>query len=262
MNIIAVDDERIALETLVDAIKEATPNALISEFRKAQDALDYVMEHPCDVAFLDIEMREISGIELARRIKVMVPRINIVFVTGYSEYASEALKLRASVYVMKPVTKDEILEELDNLRHPVKSQTGTHIWAQTFGNFEIFVGGKPLHFKYNLTKEMLAYLVDRRGAMCTGGELEAVLWEEGNKSSYLRKLKSDLIHTFEDEGCSNAIVVQPGKIGINVDELDSDYFDWHAGKAYALNAYHGEYMSQYSWAEITHSSIEESLKNE
>ena len=51
---------------------------------------------------------------------------------------------------------------------------------QTFGNFEVFIDGQPVKFKYNMTKEMLAYLVDRNRALCTNNEIMAVLWGINN----------------------------------------------------------------------------------
>lgn len=264
MNVIAVDDERNALETLVEAIQEAAPNAEVHDFRNADEALAYAAEHPFDIAFLDIEMRGISGIELAKRLKGLNSQVNIIFVTGYSQYMGDALHLRASGYVMKPTTKEGVQEELENLRNPVKRQTRKRVWAQTFGNFEVFVDSQPLHFKYNRSKEILAYLIDRRGALCTNGELASALWEDESgdlkKAAYLRKLRSDLIHTLENADCADILVVQSGKLGIVPEKIECDYFDWNDGKAYALNAYHGEYMSQFSWSEMTHSAIEASLQ--
>ena len=56
MKIIAVDDERIALEGLLDVISEAAPNAELRGFEYPEDALDFVDEHDCNIAFLDVEM--------------------------------------------------------------------------------------------------------------------------------------------------------------------------------------------------------------
>ena len=110
MKIIAADDEIIALEVLVDAIKEAEPTAEVISFRNGRDVLDYIAENSCDVCFFDIEMRDINGIELAYEAKKFNPKINIVFVTGYSEYTKNAFEVRASGYVLKPVTAVKIAE--------------------------------------------------------------------------------------------------------------------------------------------------------
>ena len=66
----------------------------------------------------DVEERH--GIVLAKKLKEIYPKINIVFVTGYSQYANEAFALHASGYVYKPVTADKIINEMENLRNPIK----------------------------------------------------------------------------------------------------------------------------------------------
>ena len=80
MRILAVDDEKISLEALVDAINEALPNEEVVSFRDAKEALEYVKNNKCDVAFLDMEMPCINGIELARRLKEANENISIFFV--------------------------------------------------------------------------------------------------------------------------------------------------------------------------------------
>lgn len=67
MNIIAVDDEKIALEVLLSAIEKAEPRARAECFRNSVTALEFVEKNPCEIAFLDIEMREMNGVELAKR---------------------------------------------------------------------------------------------------------------------------------------------------------------------------------------------------
>ena len=64
---------------------------------------------------------------------------------------------------------------LENLRYPAED-VPAGVKVQCFGNFEVFVGGRPLSFKRSKSKELLAYLVDRNGATCTNGEMLAVLW--------------------------------------------------------------------------------------
>lgn len=56
------------------------------------------------MAFLDIQMRNINGVELAKEIKLLNPQINIVFTTGYTDFMKDALEMLVSGYVMKPIT--------------------------------------------------------------------------------------------------------------------------------------------------------------
>ena len=104
MKIIAVDDERIALSGLKLILNKAVPQADIAAFRQAKEALAYACQTRVDIAFLDVRMQEMNGIFLAERLKETNPRINIIFVTGYDEYAREAISLHASGYITKPVT--------------------------------------------------------------------------------------------------------------------------------------------------------------
>ena len=100
MNIIAVDDEKLSLEALVSCIKENLPNETVNAFRKTSDAEVYVCRNGCDIAFLDIEMRDVNGIELAKKIQEINSKVNIVFVTGYGDYTGEAFSIFASAYIM------------------------------------------------------------------------------------------------------------------------------------------------------------------
>ena len=69
MNVIAVDDERLALDTLVDSIEKSLPEAKAYGFSKPEKALEFVSESGADIAFLDIKMRGMTGLELAKKLK-------------------------------------------------------------------------------------------------------------------------------------------------------------------------------------------------
>ena len=256
MNILAVDDERLALAALTAAIEEAEPEASVNGFRMAEDALASVAECAYDVAFLDIELRGSNGMDLAAQLRLLAPRMRIVFVTGYSEYAIDAFALHADGYVMKPVSPERIKKELDHLREGIEAQNKAaaeagkpRLTIQCLGNFEVFVDGQPVRFGRTKTKELLAYLVDRRGAMCTNGELMAALWEDDGHEPYLRQLKKDLADSLEAVGCADALVRKRGGIGIVTGEVVCDYYDLL--KEGGRDAYMSEYMEQYSWAETT-----------
>ncbi len=120
---LAVDDERLALQLLTDAIQAVLPKAEVFAFSKPGEALSCARENRCDIAFLDVRMRSMTGLELARKLKGLCPRINIIFVTGYSEYVGEAMQLHASGYLEKPVTAEKVRREVEDLRHPVLSSS-------------------------------------------------------------------------------------------------------------------------------------------
>lgn len=251
MQIIAVDDEKIALERLAAAIKKSQPDAAITGFRSPGAALYSAEKNQCDIAFLDVEMRELDGIALAKQLKMQSPKINIIFTTGYNEYALDAWDLAASGYLLKPITADMITKEIGSLRNPIVPRSGKRVRVHTFGNFEVYLDGRPVVFQLSKTKELFAYLVDRQGVLCSNNELMAALWEDEVKESYFKKLRADLIAALPQE----LFVRQWGKLGIVPEQLDCDYYEWLKGTPASINSYTGEYMTQYSWSERTLSRI-------
>ena len=259
MRIIAVDDEKIALDALSNAIKAIVAEDEVISFRYPEDALEYARENLCDIAFLDVEMAGMSGVELAQELIKYNSEINIVFCTGYGGYRENAFELHASGYLMKPITPEKVKKELENLRRPIFERK--RLKVQTFGNFEVYLDGKPLAFKYRRTKELFAYLIDRVGALCTVGEITGILFEdEGKRDDYFQKLRRDLLSTLEEVGCENVIVHRRGMLGVIVSELQCDYYDCLSGKKSFSSCYFGEYMSQYSFAEYTNAHLNTKIK--
>lgn len=257
MKIIAVDDEKIALQGLLSSIQKAAPHAQVYGFRYASEAIAYMEQDPCDIAFLDIEMRGTDGVTAAKRLKEINPDINIIFATGFGSYRDAAFHLHASGYLIKPITVEGVKHELDNLRRPVPKQKKLRVIA--FGNFQVLYGDEHVKFKYQKTSELLAYLVDRRGSMCTSSELMSVLFEDDTHQKYYNQLRLDLINTLRALGCESVILQARGMLGISTAELECDYYDYLNGKEPLEKRYHGEYMAQYSFAEFTNAGLFESL---
>ena len=117
MTILAVDDEKLALEGLMRSIRAAAPEADVRGFRDPEEALRFAETIPLYAVFLDIEMRGMDGITLAKQLLQTEPKTNIIFTTGYGEYAGRAFDLHASGYIMKPVTEEKVRRELSALRY-------------------------------------------------------------------------------------------------------------------------------------------------
>ena len=255
MKILALDDSEPALKLLTGAINEASADATVYSFDKPSELLEFAEGVNCDVAFLDIHLWGKNGLVVAKELKDLYPKVNIVFVTAYPKYATEAFDLYPSGYVLKPVTKEAIERELLNLRYPVDSKGNSLLYAQTFGNFEVFSYNIPVKFAYSKTKELLAYLIDRNGSSANMNELCAVLWEHKQDSvslkAYLRKLIRDLIKSLDAVGAGDVIIKQYNSIAVIPDKIDCDSYGFIKGDPGYVNAYSGHYMAQYSWAERT-----------
>lgn len=158
MNVICVDDEAGALKLVTDAVKKVLPEAQLYSTSVPTEALDYAEKNIPDIAFLDVQMPQISGLEMAKILKRINPNVNIIFATGFDEFSLDAISLRASGYLMKPISVSDVKREVDNLRNPVVDGKRYKIDIQTFGKFEIFVNGKPIEFSRKPSKEVLATL--------------------------------------------------------------------------------------------------------
>ena len=217
--------------------------------------LGTVEEYKPDIVWLDIEMPGMNGLEMAAEIKKRSPETNIVFVTGFPEYAVDAFGLHVSGYVLKPATEHKLREEIENLRRPVSQKEETLLRVQCFGNFEAFSGEGIVKFSRTLSKEALAYLIDRRGAGCTVGEICSVLWEDRQADKRLksqcRVVMSALKKDLDKIGAGEVLVKNWNIWGVDTSKVNCDYYDFLKGDVEAVNSFLGEYMSQYSWAEMT-----------
>ena len=281
MRIYVLDDEPIALRGSVKIIQETAPQAQIRGFGRAKAAFKHIKEsgeYP-DVVFSDIEMPGMSGLDFAVRLKKQCPDTILIFVTAYSQYALEAFRLHVHGYILKPLTTDRVKEELEHALEEKKSgqpeqddlspesdlkqrqkNLQEQLKVECFGNFEVYWKNMPLMFGRRQTKELLAFLVDRRGTACTPEEIAQVLWQNQNDlaglSAQVLILLKDLKRVLDTIGREDIIISRGGKIAIRKDAIDCDYYRMLAGDMYAVNSYQGEYMAQYTWAEITDGKLE------
>ena len=247
---IAIDDEILMLGALVKAISASPDIKEVTKFSNCEEALEFVKTHPADIAFLDINMRGMGGLALAEKIIAARPNCKIVFCTGYEEYAIPAFKLHASGYLMKPISAEDVQTEIDNIKGV--RQKEKLLTVKCFGNFEVYAKDEKLVFKRMKTKEMFAYLVDRKGAGMTAKEICVVLFpddtDDTKNSAYLRQLVLDMKSTLKAVGAENVFRHEKPYYRIDTSLLQCDYLTYlETGKP----EFHGEYMMQYSWAEET-----------
>ncbi len=250
MKAIAVDDEIYMLETLVEAISVSSDVEAIESFSSCSAALTYAAEHSIDVAFLDINMRGIGGLGLAEKLLELQPRCKVVFCTGHEEYAVSAFRLHVSGYLMKPITAEAVQKEIDHIKG-VKT-TEKLLTVKCFGNFEVLYNGEMLPFKRKKAKELLAVLIDRSGAGMTAKQICAILFpddtDDGKNAAYLRQLILDLKNTLKTLGAEDVLRHDTPYYRIDTNLVRCDYLSFlETGKP----TFHGEYMTQYSWAEAT-----------
>lgn len=252
--ILIVDDERTAVMNLERILTRVAPDEQILKTDDADEALRLCSKHHPDVVFMDINMPEKDGLTLAKEMKEIQPFVNIIMATAYPEYALDAYRLYVSDYLVKPVISEDVRRSLDNMRHPVRNRS-KGLYVQCFGNFEVFLDGKPVSFGRAKIKEMLAYLIDRKGASATNAAIRAALWSDSVDNSqkqmhYFAQLTYELRSKLSELGAGDIFVHSRDSYAIIPEKINCDYYNALKNDPNHLSGYEGEYMSQYDWAQI------------
>lgn len=111
LNCVAIDDEPLALELLSKFIEQTSFLNLIGKFSNAIEALGFINQNEVQLAFLDIQMPDLSGMELARVLdgKKNSDKTRIIFATAYHQFAIEGYKVEALDYLLKPYSYEDFL---------------------------------------------------------------------------------------------------------------------------------------------------------
>ena len=117
-NVLLVDDEAIILAGSLQILRQALPKAKVIGFTKPMQAVEFVREHPVALAFLDIELGRVSGLDLCRKMLRIRPHTNVIFLTAFPEYSLDAWKTEARGFMLKPMTSESVKEQLKKLRIP------------------------------------------------------------------------------------------------------------------------------------------------
>lgn len=258
MRILVADDEMMARENMVEILHEIEPDAEVVEATNGIEAQQLIQEYsgqgtPFEILMLDINMPQINGLETAQLLKEKYPKLNIIFVTAYMEYAYDATKLFVSGYLLKPYSLEEVRNQLVHLRFPLEKRK--KIRVQCFGNFEVFYEDTPIKFARKKAKELLALLVDQKGAAISAAEICAILYEESNdeekNKTALRGLALELRKALKECGAEDIFVHSKDAYSIQTEMIECDYYGYLNGNPSDIQKYQDEYMTQYSWAERT-----------
>ena len=227
---------------------------LVGEFTNSMDALEFAKNNLVEFALLDIEMPGMNGVDLAKELRKLYPGVIIVFVTGHKEYLEDFLTVKADYYVLKPYTREDVLEVLQRAKL-LSGRLKKRVFIHTFGSFDVFIDDTPIHFKRKKAKELLALLVDRRGTTVTAEEALDLLWEDrtystGSTSVY-RVTAVSLRETLEEYGISDIIGSTSRGKYIKRGIVDCDLFAFLSGDEDAKRRFQGRYLTNYSWGEET-----------
>jgi len=254
MRAICVDDALPIMEDMVAMCRKLPQITSVTGFTRSREAIEWLEEHPVDLALLDIDMPDFNGLQLAENLKRKYPDAAVIFLTAYEQYAIQAIRLRTSGYLLKPVSMEDLQEEVAYAFSNRRKRPSGHIVVQTFGNFEIFVDGETIAFKRTKSKELLAYLINQNGAGVTRADIFAALWEVGiydrSRQKYLDVIIRSLRETLKNNGIEEILEMKGGMIRIRPELLDCDLYRFLENDPDAVRAYRGEYMRSYEWAAL------------
>ncbi len=112
---IIIEDELPAREELKFFLEQEENINLVDEFDNPIDALNFLEKNSVDVLFLDINMPEMNGLNLSKIITKIQPKIKIIFITAYKDYAVDAFEIKAFDYILKPYSETRIKNLLKSL---------------------------------------------------------------------------------------------------------------------------------------------------
>ena len=174
MKIIILDNHKLIIAEIKRQVLSVLPKAECTCFTKQREAIEYVRKNHVDTALLDIDMPGLNGIEVAELMCRINPRLNIIFVTGYPEYALQAFSVPVSDFIVKPVSEDALKATFQKLRFPPEETIDSFQYDDVRDAKAIGERIKTLRIERGMTARDLA---DRIGVSYT----TIYRWENGDR---------------------------------------------------------------------------------
>ncbi len=228
--IVVVDDEKKALERFERLIKEEDRIRLLGTFTNPHEALDFIKTHKVDIVFADIEMPEISGLELADLIAEIDPSVDVVFVTAYSQYALQAFQVHAVGYLLKPIEVEDIKKQMHQIvkRRDLRSQEPQKhkCVVQCLGQFLCYRNEREfVNWRTAKAEELLGFLLHYRGKPASKDKIMDTLWPDMDPQKASQNLHSNLHYVrdlMKSIGFEDIIVRNRENYRLNTDSIDCD----------------------------------------
>ena len=167
-----VDDEAMALEVLENMLARYNDIEIVGSYTRPMDALKGLENIEPDLIFLDIEMGDMSGLELAELFIGELDNVEIVFVTAYSQYAVDAFEVNAIDYLLKPIQESRLSKsikrvkenrEKDSIEENGEDILDNKLKVYSFNGFQVLdKKGEPFSWRTQKSKELFAYLWKRK----------------------------------------------------------------------------------------------------
>ena len=161
-------------KAVADMLKRLHPGDRIHGFDDPDDILSFASGRIYQVVFICSDGSEEEP-ALAKALTTIIPGVNLIFVSADRLLMEEAIRIHASGYICLPLTEEKLESELGNLLYPVQSELP--VISVRGEPSEVYIDGRPVHFAYRKTSELLVLLLQMKGAMLRTERIGDDLWE-------------------------------------------------------------------------------------
>ncbi len=225
---VLIDDEILALNLLEAMLVEIGDIHIVGKFLNASEGLENIEVLAPDILLLDIEMPDMNGIELAKKLEKISRKPEIVFVTAYGQYALEAFNVQAIDYILKPIEKERLKKTVQRIyqrrNEPVQYTSEPFLKAYFFGGFRLNdQQNKLIKWRTKKVKEPCAYLIYQNEPVHRDKIMED-LWPEhpqNKASALLHTSVYQLRKELKNHGFSKAIKYVDERYSLII-EIQSD----------------------------------------
>ena len=231
---IIVDDEELSLISLEKKLQAFPSIHIAKTYFNHECILTDIQNEKIDVAFLDIEMAELNGLNLAEKILSIQPSIHIVFVTAHTEYAVQAFEINSIDYLLKPVmtrrlekTINRLIDKIQDVQSKAPSTSPLQITC--FTELQVFHHDQPLHFKTAKVKELFGLLVTHINTFINRDILIDKLWPEHDYKKSKVNLHTSLSHLrkmLDQLGYTNCITFSNQSYSFSIKPIYCDTLDF------------------------------------
>ncbi len=201
MKAILIDDEQLALDYLEHQLLSIEDLQVIGKFTDPFVGRQAIIESDVDIVFLDIHIPELNGIELAEQLLEGNPKVDVIFVTSYDEYAIKAFELNALDYLLKPVKQQRLMNTMQRIKSSRETsssviQSHEKIQMNMFQHVSLSTQGQmlPLSWRTAKVEHLFLYLIQHRGQAVSKQELMELLWPEVDQDKALKQLYTTIYH--------------------------------------------------------------------
>ncbi|WP_059049236.1 response regulator [Paenibacillus senegalimassiliensis] len=271
MNIIIVDDEKLAIDVLSMLLKRQVQFDIHIKgaFTNATDALLFLAKEPIDIMFLDIEMVDMHGLQVAKQLLKRQPSLQIIFVTAHAQFAVDAFEIEATDYLLKPVPEKRLIKALTKSQKKLDDAAmhqkikAPYMYAHTLGSFYLLdTSQQVIKWRTKKVRELFIYLWIHQQKPVLNAVLIEELWPELELKKAVQNLHTSIYQLrklLKENGCPDGLQLMNTHYQLKL-EIRSDYEvlnqllrqDKHTDESIQqlLDCYEDDFLAdaEYPWA--------------